>query len=89
MSNAPLLTLVRPIASPRRAPHRPKGLVPISWCVRGMKVYAPKFKQGWVLCVVVCRSGYTARVVNELHGIDTWFHIDWLRVPREHHFALC
>jgi hypothetical protein len=64
------------------------------WVEDGMEVYAPVKNavvddkgqitaKRWLLCVVACAMGNTARVVNELHGIDTWFDVDDLRIKRE------
>jgi hypothetical protein len=33
----------------------------------------------WLRCVVVAAMGDTARVVNELHGVDTWARLDEMR----------
>jgi hypothetical protein len=83
----PALTLLPTPA--RRLLWRPPPLVPVCWCIRGMTVYAPKSNgRGWVLCVVRCMSGYRARVSNPLHGIDGWYHLDSLRVPRGSTLAL-
>ena len=54
----------------------------MSWCYDGQHVYVKyKSKDGTtkrMLGVVVCAMGRTARVVNELHNIDTWFDVDEL-----------
>lgn len=66
---------------------RAMRLVPVTWCIRGMQVFAPKPRRGFVLCEVVAAAGYRARVKNELHGIDAWMHFDSLRVRKDSHFA--
>ena len=32
-----------------------------------------------LLCLVACAMGNTARIVNELHGVDTWIDVGDLR----------
>ena len=48
----------------------------------GQFVKAPVTKKfglpKYVLCVVVCAMGNTARCANELLDIDTWFDVDEL-----------
>lgn len=82
------LKLMPALSPVERTPARAKPLVPVSWCVSGQLVYAPKHKRGMILCVVVCTGGYRARVVNKLHGIDGWFHMDSLRVRKDSYFAM-
>lgn len=68
-------------ALPRRLVWRPRALVPVCWCVRGMTVYVRKPGRGWVIGVVKGMAGYRAKLSNPMHGIDGWYHIDSLRVP--------
>jgi hypothetical protein len=48
----------------------------------GMEIYF-LYKGNMILCRVACAMGDTARVVNELHGIDTWAAVDELRERKE------
>jgi len=50
----------------------------MSYVYEGQRVFVP-IRNRWVPCVVVCAMGDTARVVNHLHQIDTWFRVDQLR----------
>jgi len=38
----------------------------------------------WLRCEVVCAMGVTARIVNTLHGIDTWMDVSQLREVSPH-----
>ena len=44
---------------------------------------APGRKGTGVRCVVAVAAGNHARVINELHGIDRWYHLRDLRVEQE------
>lgn len=45
---------------------------------------APVGKAGaMLLCQVACAMGHTARVVNPLHKVDTWCHVDELKPAPE------
>ena len=54
----------------------------LSYVYDGQLVYA-KINKKEILCEVVCAAGDTARVVNELYKIDTWFHIRELREKQQ------
>jgi len=69
--------------------------VPASWVTEGMTVFAPwelfctgedrkraRAKGTGVRCKVVCAAGDHARVENVERGVDRWFHIRDLYVPR-------
>jgi hypothetical protein len=50
----------------------------LKWVSDGQLVDAP-IKGRWLRCTVICAMGDTARVVNELYGVDTWFPVKELR----------
>ena len=50
----------------------------MEWATQGQVVDA-RLGEKWLRCLVVCVMGNTARVVNELHAVDTWVYLDDLR----------
>jgi hypothetical protein len=61
----------------------PKLYVAPRFIVEGQGVYVRRRHGGFLLCEVVAAMGDTARVVNLTYGLDTWFRLDDLLVPRE------
>lgn len=47
----------------------------IKYVYDGMEVYFRR-KNKFILCKVECAMGNTARVVNQLHKINTWAAVD-------------
>lgn len=55
-----------------------------AWVEDGMKIIAPyNLKGTGVWCTVAAAAGMFARVINERHGIDRWYHIGYLRVSKD------
>lgn len=46
---------------------------------RGTRFIDGQLRTNWVRVVVACAAGNTARVVNEMHGIDVWRNVEDLR----------
>lgn len=62
-----------------------EGFRRVTFIDDGMEVYWVKRRgeHKMLLCRVACAMGNTARVVNELHGVDTWADVDELYIKRE------
>jgi hypothetical protein len=60
----------------------PAELERITWCEDGQEVYVPRPGGKWLLCAVSLAVGHSARVVNRLHGVDTWYAVRDLRVKK-------